>query len=276
MTETLSMGQRRAGQATVEELLRHPGTRRTRSSIARFFGRSPLTPECVDRYRHALAQIAVGGALGRLGSEWTVISAVPATGGAPGVDHVIVGPGGVFTVRSALHEGDVVWVADTIFIVKGHTLDYIVQAEGQADRVSGLLRPSVELPVPVRPAVAVLGAKRITIRERPERVAVLDADDLLAELLAAPVVLGPIELRAILEVLDDPASWNGADAAAANAHDRPATDRLMADFAALQADVHRSASIRTGWKLAAYAVAVIGPLVAFPYIVDLVGALTGR
>jgi hypothetical protein len=50
----------------------------------------------------------------------------------------------------------------------------------------------------------------------------------------------------------------------------------MADFAALQADVHRSASIRTGWKLAAYAVAVIGPLVAFPYIVDLVGALTGR
>jgi len=280
VTETLTMGQRRAGQATIEELLRHHRQTRTRSLAARLFGRSPLSAQAAALHRDALAQIAVGGVLERLPPEWTVISAVPASHDAPAIEHVVVGPGGLFTLSCAVHTNRAVWVADSILVVDRTTFGHIPEAVSQARRVTDLLGERMLLPATAQPVVAIVDAKRITIRERPEQVLVLDARSLNSTLTNLPTILGAAELQEIRGILNDPASWNRGMAevkdADANPDARARLDILLAEFAALDSEILIAEARRIGWKLAAYAVAIIAPIAAFPYLVDFITSLTAR
>lgn len=285
MTETLTMGQRRAGQAAIEDLLRHHRHTRSRSAVARVFGRSPLSAESEALHRDALAQIAVGGVLERLPPEWTVFSSAPGRMDAAGIDHVVIGPGGLFTVNSKLHVNRTVWVADSILVVDRTTLGHIPDAILQARRLTEVLGERMPLPAPVRPMVAIVDAKRITIRERSEQVLVLDARSLNHTLTSLPVVLDASELRQIRSILNDPESWNdgltggtgvGATGTGTVADSRAQRDELLAEFAALDSEILIADARRSGWKLAAYAVAVVTPIAAFPYLVDMITALAGR
>lgn len=286
MTETLTMGQRRAGQASIEKLVQLHRNTRTRSVLARVFGRSPLGSEAHAVYRDAQAQLVVGGLLGRLPPEWSVISSAPSRSGGTSIDHVVAGPAGVFTISSKLHTGDDVWVADSILVVDRSTLGHITDARVQALTVTGLLEATapladsvpvsvpvsaalpVPMPVPVRPVVAIVDAKRITIREQPADVLVLDARALPRILTQLPAVFSASELREIIAVLNNPATWN-ADGVV-----KPASDDLFVEFAALDTEVRAAHSRRARWKLAAYAVAVIAPIAVFPYLIDFVEFLT--
>jgi hypothetical protein len=280
VTETLTMGQRRAGQAAIEELLRHHRQTRTRSLVARVFGRSPLSTEATALHRDALAQIAVGGVLDRLPAEWTVISAVPGSDEAPGIDHVVVGPAGLFTISCRVHTNRVVWVADSILVVDRTTLGHIPEAVKQAQRVTDLLGERMLLPATAQPVVAIVDAKRITIRERPADVLVLDARGLNATLTGLPAVLGAAELQEIRGILNDPQSWNDGTPELpdgdTNPDARARLDALLEEFAALDSEILIAEARRVGWKLAAYAVVLIAPIAAFPYLVDLVAAITTR
>lgn len=287
MTGTLTMGQRRAGQAAIEELLRHHRQTPTRSLVGRVFGRSPLSTEATALHRDALAQIAVGGVLERLPPEWTVISAVPAGSvpagsdapgiDAPGIDHVVVGPGGLFTVSCKVHTNRAVWVADSILVVDRTALGHIPEAVTQAQRVTDLLGERMLLPATAQPVLAIVDAKRITIRERPAEVVVLDARSLNRTLTSLPPVLGAAELQEIRGILNDPESWDdgtpGVQGADTNSDARARLDALLQEFAALDSEILIAEARRVGWKLAVYAVALIAPIAAFPYLVDLVAVI---
>lgn len=277
MTETLTMGHRRAGQAAIEELLRHHRQMPARSLVARVFGRSPLSAEATALHRDALAQIAVGGVLERLPPEWTVISAVPAGSDAPGIDHVVVGPGGLFTISCKVHTNRAVWVADSILVVDRTTLGHIPEAVTQAQRVTDVLGERMLLPATAQPIVAIVDAKRITIRERPSQVLVLDARSLNGTLTSSPPVLGAAELQEIRGILNDPESWDDATPEAQDADTNPDArarlDALLGEFAALDSEILIADARRVGWKLAIYAIVLIAPIAAFPYLVDLVAVI---
>jgi hypothetical protein len=277
VTETLTMGQRRAGQAAIEELLRHHRHTRTRSLVARLFGRSPLSNEAAALHRDALAQIAVGGVLERLPPEWTVISAIPVSNDAPGIDHVVVGPGGLFTISCKVHTNRAVWVADSILVVDRTTLGHIPEAVTQARRVTDLLGERMLLPATAQPVVAIVDAKRITIRERPAGVLVLEARSLNGTLTSSPPVLGAAELQEIRGILNHPESWDDATPEVQDADTNPDAraqlDALLGEFAALDSEILIAEARRVGWKLAVYAVVLIAPIAAFPYLVDLIAAI---
>jgi len=282
VTETLTMGQRRAGQAAIEELLRHHRQTPARSLVARVLGRSPLSAEATALHRDALAQIAVGGVLERLPPEWTVISAVPAGSApagseAPGIDHVVVGPGGLFTISCKVHTNRAVWVADSILVVDRTTLGHIPEAVTQAQRVTDVLGERMLLPATAQPVVAIVDAKRITIRERPAEVLVLDARSLNGTLTSLPPVLGAAELQEIRGILNDPESWDGGTPEVQDADTNPDArarlDALLGEFAALDSEILIAEARRVGWKLAVYAVVLIAPIAAFPYLVDLVAVI---
>jgi hypothetical protein len=279
VTETLTMGQRHAGQATIEELLAQHRSDRARSLAGRIFGRSPLGPESAERYRHAQAQLAVGELLERLPPEWTVISSAPPREGHPGIDHVVLGPSGIFTISSKLHKDKKVWVADSILVADGHTHPDIPETERHARRVTTILESRMPLPAPVHPIVAVVDAKQITIREQPQTVHVMDAWEVRPALVSAPAVLDAGDLHQIRAILDDPESWglaaSGSAAGAGAGGTASHADQLLAEFRALDAEVRSAEARRARWKLAAYGVAVITPIAAFPFLVELVRGITG-
>lgn len=110
--------------------------------------------------------------LGRLGDGWTVVHDIPVGDRGSNIDHVVVGPPGVFTVNSKWHAGKDVWVGGDTVMVGGHRQPYVRNARHEAARASKLLSAVYGEPVPVTGIVAVL-AERWTIKEQPRDGAVL-------------------------------------------------------------------------------------------------------
>lgn len=276
MAETLSMRQRCAGQSVIENLVRHQADMPRRSPLARLLGRPPLNADATAWYLDALAEIAMGRILDMLPPEWTVLHALPAGMGALDIDHLVIGPCGVFTVNTKHHHDQDVWVAKSTLVIDGVSLGYIPAAEVEAQRVSAIVEERMPLHAPVQPVIAFIDPKQVTIRERPAQVKVLDAWQLRRWLTNLAPVLSPTEQHDIVSLLEDPVTWHatGPVQIQSEAHASPLFNSkagLLAAFDLIDAEV-RSARARRGfWKLVGYGAVVIGPLVALPVVLSLFG-----
>ena len=81
----------------IEKLLTDRESLPSRWLLGRVFGADPLSPENHPWYKGALGEMAVGRVLERLDPEWKILHAVPVGTGASDIDHVLIGPAGVFT-----------------------------------------------------------------------------------------------------------------------------------------------------------------------------------
>ena len=127
------------GQAVIGELMAVRQRDLPRSALGRVFGADPLSADSRPWYKGALGEIAVGRILARLGAEWTVLHAVPAGSGTSDIDHVLIGPAGVFTLNTKNHAGHSVWVAGRSFLVSGKKQRHIPNAVHEAARAARLL-----------------------------------------------------------------------------------------------------------------------------------------
>lgn len=179
-----------------------------RSRLARALGVSPLDEERAAWYRGALGEVAVGRLLEKLPEGWSVLHAVPVGKGDSDIDHVVMGPGGVFTINTKNHSGQKVWVAGRTFMVNGQRQPHLRNAGHEAQRASRLLSAAAGFRVDVVPVIAVVDPASLTIRERPEQVVVLTSSQLVRWLKKRPASLPPEQVRALLGVSIDPAAWH--------------------------------------------------------------------
>jgi hypothetical protein len=196
-----------AGQSVIEELLRQQLGTRERNWFGRLIGDSPLGADSLPWYRGALGEIAVGRILATLPAGWTVFHALPIGKKGADIDHVVIGPGGIFTINTKNHSGKAVWVAGQTLMVSGQKQPHIRNAEFEATWVTTLLRARMPSLPPVQPVVAVLEPKSLLIKVKPERVAVLNAAQLPRWLRKRPVVFTAEHLAGLAAIIDDRATW---------------------------------------------------------------------
>ena len=128
------------------------------------------------------------------------------------IDHLLVGPAGVFTITTKMHRGQKIGVAHRTLTVAREKKPYIRDAEFEAHRLTRMLRDLTPMRASVRPIVAFVRPKRITIRERPAQVKVIDAKDLHRWLTTLPTVLGPAERMSLVALIDSPDTWSALPA----------------------------------------------------------------
>ena len=75
----------------------------------------------------------------------------PVGKGDSDIDHVVIGPGGVFTINTKNHSGQKVWVAGRIFLVNGQKQPHLRNAGHEAQRASRLLSAAAGFRVDVVP-----------------------------------------------------------------------------------------------------------------------------
>ena len=147
----------------------------------------------------------VGFVLGRLPAGWHVFrGASPAEGTGDG-DHVVVGPGGVFTVHTKDLMGKV-WVAPGMVRHNGHPTDYLREAAHEARRTSRLLGAVAGHRVEVRGVVAIL-ADAWTITQRPVHVHVGSPRSVRDWLLRLPATLSARDVARIAEIIGARSTW---------------------------------------------------------------------
>ncbi|WP_343234503.1 MULTISPECIES: nuclease-related domain-containing protein [unclassified Streptomyces] len=106
----------------------------------------------------------VGAELERLTAYgWKVLHSLPLTRGGD-IDHMLIGPGGVFTINTKNHPGKSVWIGDTMVkIDHGPARPYVVKSRAEAERARTVLASHCSFPVPVEPVLVFVGVKELPV-----------------------------------------------------------------------------------------------------------------
>jgi len=225
----------------VRELLRQYATLPRPSLSSRLFGLHPLPTTLHPLYRSAAGEVAVGDALGQLGGEWLILHAVPVGRDGADVDHIAVGPPGLFTIAVRHHHGQELWVGGGVLLVDGERAPHIRACEFEAVRAAQLMSDAVGERVEVSPCLVVVGARRVAVTRPPRRVAILTPRDLRPWLRSLPVVLSPDQLERFLAVASEADTWHDARTPTADLVER------LERFRAVQARVHQARHLRLTW-----------------------------
>ncbi|WP_279628025.1 nuclease-related domain-containing protein [Streptomyces glaucescens] len=78
------------------------------------------------------------------------------------MDHLAIGPAGVFSINSKSHRGKTVWYGDTAVTMNGSPTRRIAVGQSEARRISRVLSTRCGVDVPVRPVISAVNATKLT------------------------------------------------------------------------------------------------------------------
>lgn len=245
-TGAVSLAHRAPASAVIAEALRLQSDAPSRSRFDRFIGRSPLARDAESWFSGALGEMEVARELAALGPEWRVFHALPVGTHGSDIDHLVIGPAGVFTINTKHHAGRSVWVGERRLMVDGQRTDHLRNSEHEASRAARLLSNALGSTVDVSPLLAIVGARHITEKAKPARVIVLSAARMTRWLRSRPEMLSFDSIEAVAAVAADLWTWNAPT---------PPEPDLEA-FARLRADVARARVRCRVWAITIAACAV--------------------
>jgi hypothetical protein len=144
--------------------------------------------------------------LAKLGSDWRVLHAVPVGGKGSDIDHVVIGPPGVFTLNTKNHRGKHVWLAERTFMVSGQRTDYLRNSTFEARRAHKFLSAACGFDIPVEPVIVVM-AEKLTVKAWPVGVHVVARRGIVKWLKARPPSLTPEGVDEIYQQARLAATW---------------------------------------------------------------------
>jgi hypothetical protein len=246
MSDSHTVRTRVPGQSVMSEVVRTQKIAAPRSRTARVFGVSPLTPENRAWYRGALGEELVGEVLDHLGPEWDVLHGVPISSGVSTIDHLAVGPAGVFAISTKNHSGFEVDVSGDVLTVGGQAQAHILEVRNQAARAAALLTAAANRPVEVEAVLVIVNPQKLTIRPQPTDAVVIASAQLERWLSRRDRRMEGEAVAAISDVADRDSTWHTAPAPHAD------TVQLHNDFNDLRAEVNLAARRRLLWASAGF------------------------
>ena len=147
--------------------------------------------------------------LERLAEEgWQVIHDVPVGRQGSLLEHLLIGPGGIFTVVERRHPGQQVVVDGRILEVDGRSMSYLRDAQLEAARVHGLLVAAGCSDVPVRGVVVIHGDLVVSAGTLSCSTVVMARQHVQAMFRRMPVRLDPDRVAAVAHVARQRATWS--------------------------------------------------------------------
>jgi hypothetical protein len=148
----------------------------------------------------------VGRRLRKLGKEWRVIHSVPIGNRGSDIDHVVIGPSGVFTLNTKHRPGQRVTVRTSGVFVNGQRTHYVRNSRFEAERATRILSDACNETIHVHPAIVVMGAQ-LTVNSQPLEVSVIARRSITEWLSSRPVVMTPERVERIFEWARRDSTW---------------------------------------------------------------------
>ncbi len=128
-------------------------------------------PSETDGWRKGLVgEETVGADLERLtGRGWRVLHSIPLARNVD-IDHLLIGPGGVFTFNTKYHVGARIWVGDQVVKMGGQPYPYVRKARTEARRASAVLSRACGFAVEVEAVLAFVEPAKLTVASSPADV----------------------------------------------------------------------------------------------------------
>jgi hypothetical protein len=154
----------------------------------------------------AVGEEEVARRLAKLPPEaWTVVHDILIGDNGANVDHVVVGPPGVFALNTKNLTGKV-WVAERALLHNGHKTDYLRKSRTEARRVSRLISEVAGRAVQVRPVLVIMEAE-LTLKTQPTGVSVVARKRIRTWLEKQPNELSRSQYEELAEFVRLPSTW---------------------------------------------------------------------
>ena len=140
--------------------------------------------------------------------HWRVLHAIPVGERGSDIDHLVIGPGGVYSLNTKHHPGAKIWIATNTFMVNGHPQPYVRNSRHEAQRASRLLSTATGRTVTVTAVIVLVGPESITIKEAPDGVHVASCTRIAKWLVNRPEVLDHESIDAIYTPARNPTTWH--------------------------------------------------------------------
>jgi hypothetical protein len=199
--------QRAPAQAVMEKLV---SLRGTPDLVEWPLGIVRLSKDGESWLRGVKGELSMAHGLSTLGREWTVLHSIPVGLRGSDIDHIAIGPTGVFPINSKRLLDRRIWVAGGRFLVDGRHREYLRYADFEAARVEAVLR-AAGIQLTVMPVIAISGAKKITIRSNPmwngRNIGVADSQHVARRIRRRSPKLTHDQVEQIVTLFSDPAAW---------------------------------------------------------------------
>jgi len=262
MSAMSSLRARVPGQLVMSEIIAAQNALPARSRLQRVFGVSPLTPATRPLYRAALAEQLVGDMLDNLGREWDVLHVVPVDDGAHEIDHLVIGPAGIFIFITRNFVDQKIWVSGESLLVGGIRRNDMAVARELAASATSLLSAAVARPITVYPIIVLVNPAKLVVPEQPSGLAVVSSRNLVRWLTRRERTLAGEEVAFVSDIADRPETWQSTSAVAED------TDQLNREFGALRESVRSAVRVSVFWWIAACILISSGAGIATATLVD--------
>ncbi|AWB88486.1 nuclease-related domain-containing protein [Homoserinimonas hongtaonis] len=233
-----TLADRPAAYGVIQECLTQQSAAPPRGTLARIVGSNPLHPAAVSWYQGATGERLVGRLLAGLGPEWSVLHSVPVGSGMSDIGHVVIGPGGVFTLNTKHHNGAKVWVSPKLLMVNGQREDHLGHSRYESRRASALLSAALGRKIEARGLVVLVEPMSVGGPGSPDDVTVLCDRDLVSYFNRRVPVIDDFDRREILSAAANPRTWH-------TTADAVVDPDAVARFEALRGSVLSAARLRS-------------------------------
>jgi Nuclease-related domain len=155
--------------------------------------------------RGASGERVTGFWLDRLPDGWFVFHDVPVGARGANIDHLVVGPSGVFTVNTKSLTG-AIRVNPRTLTNNGHRTNFLPKATAEAQRAAELLSAAVGRPVDVRAVLAILADEWEIVKE-PADVFVRGPRGAKNLMLSQPETLSRRDVAELAAAAAEPSTW---------------------------------------------------------------------
>lgn len=146
--------------------------------------------------------------LERLGEEgWQVVHAVPLGRQGDVVEHLLIGPGGIFTVTGRAHPGETIRVDGRTMLVSDRPVPYLRDARLAAGRVQRLLREAVGSQLSVRAVIVLQGVIDMAAGAAPGDALVVARQEVPGVFRHFPERLEPARIDAVAAIARQRTTW---------------------------------------------------------------------
>ncbi len=142
----------------------------------------------------------------KLDDRWVVIHDLTIGTQGANLDHLVIGPAGVFTLNTKNLKGRVT-VYDKAVLHNGQNHHFLPKARAEAKKVAKQLTSAIGTPVPVRGVIVLTGSAEADVKGSPIDVRVIGYLRLARWLQGLPEVLPPDEALRIERAARDPQTW---------------------------------------------------------------------
>ncbi len=140
-------------------------------------------------------------------ARWRALHAIPVGTRGSDIDHLVIGPGGVFAVNAKHHPKAKIWVGGNTFMVNGNRQPYVRNSRHEAKRAATLLSAACGFSVHVEGLIVTVNAAEVVVKTQPEGVGVTWRNNLSKWLLQHGHILASEQLDAIYEAARRSTTW---------------------------------------------------------------------